>query len=221
LSNTRPRLTRYESGIIFNKRCRIEDPDKEKYAVGVHYSASRKKALVEFSLPSSNSSETSSEDNDYDNTDFMHAVMQIKACYVEALNEPDHLLHAIHELSKKIPTLPEDWLDGNAVDIPVPCLMDKPTVSLSSLGVLDKIVDPQIGPFEVYNPWVTGEELRNCLGCFLSMFRGELCFSAAYNEAWHDMEQVEEFLKKCLDVVLTGLGLRSGLGANELARPST
>lgn len=63
------------------------------------------------------------------------------------------------------------------------------------------------GGIEVHNPWVTGEELGNGLGLFLGTFRDELELSAAYNDAWHDRGEVEDFLERCQRVVDRGFSL--------------
>ena len=75
------------------------------------------------------------------------------------------------------------------------------------MGRIDNMIAHRHGAIEVYNPWVTGEELRSGLGLFLGTFRGELCLSAAYNDAWHDADSVMGFLRRCVDIVLSGLGI--------------
>lgn len=72
------------------------------------------------------------------------------------------------------------------------------------MGRIDDIIPPQTGVLRVYEPWVTGEELRNGLGLFLGTHRGVLCLSAAYNDAWHDEHEAAEFLKRCQDIVFKG-----------------
>lgn len=90
---------------------------------------------------------------------------------------------------------------------PVPPPKDLPSVSISSMGNVDKIMTSKDGSFEVENPWVTGEELGNGLGLFLGTFRGQLCLSAAYNDAWHDEASARGFLKRCEEVVFQGFGI--------------
>jgi hypothetical protein len=81
------------------------------------------------------------------------------------------------------------------------------TVSISSTGRVDSIIAPDQGEIHVYNPWVTGEELSKGLGLFLGTYRGELCLSAAYNDAWHTEDEVLDFLQRCVDVVFDGLSV--------------
>lgn len=90
---------------------------------------------------------------------------------------------------------------------PIPLPNKNPSVSISSLGVVDKIISPERGPLQIHNPWVTGEELGTGLGLFLGTFRGQLSLSAAFNEAWHDASVITDFLKLCNDIVWAGLGL--------------
>ena len=75
------------------------------------------------------------------------------------------------------------------------------------MGRTDGIVFPETGAFSTRDPWVTGEELGNGLGLFLGTSRGELCLSAAYNDAWHTEADVERYLKRCKDVVLSSFGI--------------
>lgn len=84
----------------------------------------------------------------------------------------------------------------------VPKPKEVPSVSVSSMGVVDGIVKRvhYLGEerggmkLEVQRPWVTGEELTNGLGVFLGTFDGVLCLSCAFNEAWHEKKDVDEFL---------------------------
>jgi hypothetical protein len=100
----------------------------------------------------------------------------------------------------------------NPEKTPVPALNLSPSVSISSMGVLDKIISPQHGPFKISNPWVTGEELGTGLGLFLGTWEGKLNLSAAHNDAWHSEEEVMSFLRHCRDVGWRGLGLDDGEG---------
>ncbi|KAG7148292.1 hypothetical protein HYQ46_002824 [Verticillium longisporum] len=82
-----------------------------------------------------------------------------------------------------------------------------PSVSISSMGRVDTIVSPRTGAFDVLDAWVTGEELGTGLGIFLGSFKGRLCVSAAYNDAWHDEAGVSDFLQRAKDVVWAGMDL--------------
>lgn len=77
------------------------------------------------------------------------------------------------------------------------------------MGRVEAIVTPEIKSISVRDPRVTGEELGNGLGLFLGTFRGELCLSAAYNDAWHTEGDVRGYLDCCKDVVFSGLGIQA------------
>lgn len=64
--------------------------------------------------------------------------------------------------------------------------------------------------FSAKNSWVTGEELGTGIGVFLGTWQGQLQLSAAYNEAWHDREEVQGFLEGCCGIIWKELGLRDG-----------
>lgn len=73
------------------------------------------------------------------------------------------------------------------------------------MGVLDKVIHHEYGPFQLDDPWVTGEELGTGIGVFLSSWKGRLTLSAAYNDAWHDQREVMDFLECCNRSVFAGL----------------
>jgi hypothetical protein len=75
------------------------------------------------------------------------------------------------------------------------------------MGKIDTVIQSTQGNIEVYDPWVTGEELGNGYGAFLGTFRGRLCLSAAYNDAWHNKEETLEFLGRCKDIVFMSLNV--------------
>ncbi|KAJ5376116.1 hypothetical protein N7509_013002 [Penicillium cosmopolitanum] len=114
----------------------------------------------------------------------------------------------IREEMRRVLATPE-YLIGNE-DPPVPAPNPTPSASISSLGVIDNLIPSQLGPFGVENPWVTGEELGTGLGVFLGTFRGRMCLSAAYNDAWHDKAEVMNFVEKCHTLVLTCLMIYRG-----------
>jgi hypothetical protein len=88
------------------------------------------------------------------------------------------------------------------------------------MGVIDKIISPQIGPFKVSNPGGTGEKLGTGQGPFLGTWEGNIKLSAAYNDAWHDREEVGGFLGHCHNMVWKGLGLDDGMETEDKAFPN-
>ena len=125
---------------------------------------------------------------------------QIRNYYLSAFSHSleDHPTLAAYVFSTFTPDVPLD----EGVMVPVPPPNEKPGVSLSSMGVVDRIIEPVRGVVEAGDPWVVGEELGSGLGCFLGTWRGRLTLSAAWNESWHGKEEVEGFLERCVGVVM-------------------
>ncbi|TMW64690.1 hypothetical protein Poli38472_011570 [Pythium oligandrum] len=127
----------------------------------------------------------------------------IKGYYVNPRNDPDHL--------KRIPGY---WKSNFVPFVPVspptpPPPQPAPWASLSSIGLIDSVLDAKHGPIEVQHPWVTSERLDNGLGVFLSTFQGRLELSSTWNEAWHEKEKVDDFLQRCKEVVVRALEVKA------------
>lgn len=90
---------------------------------------------------------------------------------------------------------------------PLPANNQAPSVSISSMGLVDDLIAAKHGALRVQDPWVTGEELGTGLGVFLGTFDGELHLSAAYNEAFHGKQEVEAFLVRVQEIVVSVLEL--------------
>ena len=90
---------------------------------------------------------------------------------------------------------------------PGPAPRDAPSVGISSLGRVDDIIPSQIGRVRARQPWVTGEELGTGFGVFLGAWQGRLEVSAAFNDAWHNEDEVRGFLDRVQGVVRRGVGL--------------
>ncbi|KAM5343439.1 hypothetical protein ACJ41O_011976 [Fusarium nematophilum] len=132
-----------------------------------------------------------------------------KTEYLSVLNTMKEFYHAVRDDKEHSVLAPYLWGLGNPPlplsprPLPVPPPKPHPSVSISSMGRTDAIVALKTGAFNARDPWVTGEELGNGLGLFLGTFDGELCLSAAYNDAWHTESDVDEYLKRCKDVVFS------------------
>lgn len=73
------------------------------------------------------------------------------------------------------------------------------------MGRVDELIAAKHGALHVQDPWVTGEELGTGLGAFLGTFDGELHLSAAYNETFHEKQEVEAFLARVQEIVVSVL----------------
>lgn len=85
---------------------------------------------------------------------------------------------------------------------PVPPFNPEPGVGLSSMGKVDAFIPAREGAVEVFDVWWTGQEAGATYTGGLVGFRGESTMTIAYNKAWHDKEDVEDFLKRCQREVL-------------------
>lgn len=174
--------------------------NSSKHAVAVYLSIAVEPLVIEMTVPDPS---TSSEEDKQ--REFLDVVEKMKEQYHRVRDDPDHYALVPYILGSSTPPIPES-VDPNQ-PLPVPPPRALPSVSLSSLGVIDRIISAENGSIGTDTPWAVGEELGNGLGMFLGTFRGRLCFSAAYNEAWHDEGEVRGFIKHCEDRVLSGLCL--------------
>lgn len=207
-SRSQARTARYINYCLVNERSNCEAPyNTSDYAASVYHSVSGNSLTLDLTIPSI--AETS--DPKYPNpaeagAEFRSLVNKVKDFYTSIRDSPENLALAPAFWSMGTPHVPvSDSKDP--LDTPVPAPNTSPSVSISSMGVLDKVIAPQNGIFKARDPWVTGEELGTGLGVFLGTWQGRLQLSAAYNEAWHDREEVRGFLEGCSELVSRGLGL--------------
>lgn len=192
---------RYVNYILRNERKSCVDPyNTPKHAVSVYHSVSGRALTVDMKLPASGDA-TNPADRA---SEFRSIVEKIRHFYDAVRDDGDHYALSLPIWEAACPELPK----SNAFP-PVPPPKTKPSVSISSMGNVDAIIASKYGRIMVDKPWVTGEELGNGLGLFLGTFRSKMSLSAAYNDAWHNKDEVEDFVYRCRDIVLSGLGLES------------
>ncbi|KAJ9138385.1 Cytochrome p450 [Pleurostoma richardsiae] len=198
------RSVQYHNYILRNERSHCIEPyNTAKYAAAVYHSVSGGSLVVEMIVRAS----TDAVADEQEQKDEFLGILNIMKDFYHGVNDdPDHYALAPYIWAASTPEIPQ--LSGDVLQqLPVPPPKASPSVSISSMGLVDKIIASKNGAFDVDNPWVTGEELGNGLGLFLGTFKGQLCCSVAYNDAWHDEESANSFLKRCEDVVFRGLGL--------------
>ncbi|KAJ5504896.1 hypothetical protein N7463_007770 [Penicillium fimorum] len=194
------RKVHYINYSLINERPLCKEPyNSPRHAAAVYHSVSGSSLVISMSVPSR------TEDQERNaikpkKEEFLGIVEQVKTYYLGIRDDKEHISLAPHYWALSTPAYP----DGPDVP-PVPAQNEEPSVSISSLGVIDNIVSPCHGQFELESPWVTGEELGKGLGLFLGTFRGRMCLSAAYNDAWHDENEVSKFLRDCNELVVLGL----------------
>jgi len=189
---------RYINYILRNERSRCTPPyNTPDHAAAVYHSVSSGRLTVDMPAVCRDR-----------NAEFVDILNQIRDYYLRVRDDAEHYALAPYIWTAGTPGIPKSVLESGKV-MPVSEPNTTPSVSISSMGLVDRIVKSEHGEISLYDPWVTGEELGTGLGLFLGTFRGELCLSGAYNDAWHDREEVLGFLERCRDVVfecLDGLG---------------
>ncbi|KAF6826291.1 hypothetical protein CPLU01_09747 [Colletotrichum plurivorum] len=194
-----PKRVRYVNYILRNERASCQAPyNSRAHPAALYHSVPGQSLVVDMDLPAAG------DDAPLRDDEFFPIVQTMKDFYHGVRNDAEH-----YALASTI------WAAGTAPlplsprPLPVPPPKTHPSVSISSMGRVDGIIAPRTGAIEAHDPWVTGEELGNGLGLFLGTFRGELCLSAAYNDAWHTEEDVLDFLRRCKDVVFRAFNIAS------------
>ncbi|CRK09333.1 hypothetical protein BN1723_009045, partial [Verticillium longisporum] len=192
-----PRRVRYINYILRNERAGCAEPfGTSKHPAALYHSVSGQSLVVDMDITPGKADATTCKE------EFHSIVRHMSAFYNEVRNDSEHAV-----------LVPDLWAMGTPElplaprPLPVPAPNSHPSVSISSMGRVDTIVSPRTGAFDVLDAWVTGEELGTGLGIFLGSFKGRLCVSAAYNDAWHDEAGVSDFLQRAKDVVWAGMDL--------------
>lgn len=197
--SSKPQQVRYVNYILRNERKSCVDPyNTPKHAVAVYHSVSGRALTVDMTLPATGDAVDPADRV----SEFRSIIEKMRHFYEAVRDDADHYALSLPIWEAGCPELPK----SDALP-PVPPPNPKPSASISSMGNVDSIIASKHGQIAVDKPWVTGEELGNGLGLFLGTFRSKMSLSAAYNDAWHNKAEVEDFVHRCRDIVLTGLGL--------------
>ncbi|KAL2810353.1 hypothetical protein BJX63DRAFT_444794 [Aspergillus granulosus] len=192
------RKVRYINYSLINERGHCVEPYSTlAHPASVYHSVSGKGLAVDLTVPAASGNLESNSAQEYTDTANI-----IREYYLDIRDDKEHIYLVPSYWDMGTIPYPEDGKTP-----PVPPRNDSPSVSISSMGILDKVITHRYGDFEVEDPWVTGEELGTGLGLFLGTWKGRLTLSAAYNEAWHDKKGVLEFLEKCNHLTFRGLGV--------------
>ncbi|VUC24155.1 unnamed protein product [Clonostachys rosea] len=175
-----PRPVEYVGYLLRNERgsC-VPAFNGHEHAAAVYHSTSSEKLIVNMTVPGRNNDSPKETRQQEEKNEFLQIVQKMREFYLKVRDDPEHYrLAPLLWARRSIPPP----LDEHAIPS-VLAPSDSPSASISSMGRIDNIIRQKQGEIEVYNPWVTGEELRNGLGLFLGTFRGSLSPSAAYNDA--------------------------------------
>lgn len=196
--NSEAQQVRYVNYILRNERRSCVDPyNTPKHAVAVYHSVSGRALTVDMTLPASGDAINPADRV----SEFRSIVEKMRHFYEAVRDDEDHYALSLPIWEAGCPELPK-----SEAFPPVPPPNPKPSASISSMGNVDAVIASKHGQISVDKPWVTGEELGNGLGLFLGTFRSKLSLSAAYNDAWHSQSEVEDFVHRCRDIVLAGVG---------------
>ncbi|KAB8277467.1 hypothetical protein BDV30DRAFT_251632 [Aspergillus minisclerotigenes] len=198
------RKIRYINYTLINERGHCRNPYSTwAHPASVYHSVSGRSLAIDLNVASSLGTADVASITANDRADFMDIAQAVRDFYLGIRNDKEHIF--LVPSYWKMSTIPYPT-DGATP--PVPARNDNPSVSISSMGVLDKVIRPIHGPFQLDNPWVTGEELGTGLGIFLGTWKDRLTLSAAYNDAWHDKNEAMAFLDRCNQTIFQALGVQ-------------
>ncbi|OGM47946.1 hypothetical protein ABOM_002796 [Aspergillus bombycis] len=196
------RKVRYINYSLINERGRCKNPYRTwAHPVTAYHSVSGNSLAIDLNITSSLDTTDVASTTANDKAEFMGIAQVVKDFYLGIRDDKEHIF--LVPSYWKMSTIP--YPDDGATP-PVPARNETPSASISSMGVIDKVISPTHGPFQLDNPWVTGEELGTGLGLFLGTWKGRLSLSVAYNDAWHDKDEAMAFLERCNQTTLRALG---------------
>ncbi|KAG4430205.1 hypothetical protein IFR05_014307 [Cadophora sp. M221] len=196
--SSQAREARYFSYSLVNLRhCCIPPYHKPRHAASVYHCVSANHLVVDLTVPADSASTTEQTPEE-----FLATLNQVRDFYQNAKIDADYLSIVPSLFSAVTPAYPDKLCE-------VPSPNQSPSVSLSSMGIIDRIVQPKQGPFEVTEPWVIGAEYSTGIGAFLGTWNGVLCLSAVYNEAFHSKAEVLDILESVKRIVIEGLEVHS------------
>jgi len=165
------------------------------HAAAVYHGVSVQSLFVPVTIPAASDAATKQS-----TAEFSEVLETVRSFYKGITYDSDELSIMPSIFASNTPPYP-------ATSCPVPAPNAKPSASLSSFGIVDKIIQPEYPPFVVSEPWVTGSEYTTGLGVYLATWKGVIALSAAYNDAFHTEGEVVGFLEHVKQVVLQGLDL--------------
>ncbi|KAJ4303097.1 hypothetical protein N0V90_001988 [Kalmusia sp. IMI 367209] len=165
--SSQTKTKRYISYILVNERPNCTGPyAAPKHPATVYHSVSGPSLAIDLQTPSSPVDPAAQP-----RAEFLRVVDAVKEYYEAIRSSPSALELAPAFWALRTPAAAH--AAGRAPDeVPVPPPNPAPSVSISSMGVVDRIVAPRHGAFSVRDPWVCGEELGTGLGVFLGTWEG-------------------------------------------------
>ncbi|KAJ3483684.1 hypothetical protein NLG97_g7249 [Lecanicillium saksenae] len=81
------------------------------------------------------------------------------------------------------------------------------TPSLSSMGVVDDILKPRYGDWELDGYWVSSTMMTGDFQVYLWTWRGQMVFSACFNDGFYEVERADGILLAISEEMKKGLGV--------------
>ncbi|EPE25380.1 hypothetical protein GLAREA_01292 [Glarea lozoyensis ATCC 20868] len=206
-----PRSGRYISYSLINLRKHCVAPyDTAKHAASAYHCASGLRLGIDVAIsaspPGAGTTEAveRKEEQTEKNEAFESALEQMKKFSQDTRVDEDFISTVPSLFASVTPPYPSS---------PIPLaylpLNKSPSISLSSLGIINQIIQSRYDAFEVVSPpWVVGGEYNTGYGLFLGTWSGRLVLNAAYNESFHGRAEVQAFLRRVTGIVSRGLGVK-------------
>ena len=195
--NDRDRKGRYINFCLVNLRPQCSPPyNSTSHPASVYHSVPANSLAVDVTIPAKDNCSVNVND------EYNSIVTKIKEYYLAVKSDPDFVAMTPLLYSTFLtPPYPEEPHSK----IPLP--NQSPSVSISSMGIVDEIIQPDRPPFTLSAPWVTANEYRPGVGVFLATWKGEMTLSAVFNIAFHEEAKIVKFLKDVQQTLLIGLDL--------------
>ena len=228
---TKPETLRYINYGLVNLRKYCRPPfNSPSYGASVYHCVSADRLVIDFSIPGEQPKQDrkmkggasmgsmgrslidiKERQRNEERKEFKRVLRCVSQFY-NRIREDDELISLAPSVwsnaTPEYPTTSPSSTTSTSLTKPVPPPDPTPSVSVSSMGIIDNIINRTPGQgIEVSDPWVMGEELGPGLGLFLESFKGQLCLSGAFNDAWHSAEEVGGFVRDVMRIVLEGLGV--------------
>ena len=193
------RKVRYVNYCLVNLRTQCLPPyNSASHAASVYHAGPGNSLVIDLIVPAKGPPTQKRPES----CSFGPVATQIKDYYLGVKSDPNFV--PMIPLFFKVLTPP--YPEGPCSKVPPP--NQKPSVSISSMGVIDKIIQADRSPFTVDAPWVTGDEYGTGVGVFLGSWRGEMTMSAVFNVAFHEEDKIAGFLGNVKRIVFAGLGIQ-------------
>ena len=193
--NDRDRRGRYISFCLVNLRSQCLPPyNSTSHPASVYHSVPGSSLVIDVTIPAKANASLNLND------EYRSILTKIKKYYLAFKFDPDFVAMIPLLYSTLLtPPYPEE------LHCKVPPPLQSPSVLISSMGIIDKIIQADRPPFTVSAPWVTANEYRTGVGVFLGTWKDEMTLSAVFNIAFHEEAKIMKFLKHMKQIVFTGL----------------